>query len=223
MHKIIIYNNDLNLVKKICNIFLTNFSNMKLSGIVGNANELSFICKKFKIDMLIISQEDLICKNIENLLKDIPYKIIISKQTKIPKSSKYVLYLPFDFSENYVINKFSNFIANISEKDIRQDVNHILEILNFDFKLVGTKYLAESIVYSYLNKNNYTFENLEKMIFPYVAKKFNASEKNVKWSIIRSINNMNSNLKTIELRKQFPSFPDKLTCKVLISEIVNRL
>ena len=223
MYKIIIFNNDLNQVKKICNIFLTNFSNLKLSGIVSDENELSYICKNFKIDMIIISQEDVINKNIENLLNNITYKIIISQQAKIPKSSKYILYLPSNFSEKYIINRFGKFITNINEKNIRKDVYHILESLNFDFKLVGTKYLAESIIYSYLNKNNYHFENLEKMIFPYVAKKFNVSEKNVKWSIIRSINNMNSNLKNVELRKQFFNFPDKITCKVLISEIVNRL
>ncbi len=223
MYKVIIFNNNLETIKKICNVIFNNFSNMILSGIASNKGELSYVYENSKANIIIISQKDSQNKHIQKILDEIKYKIILCDKSELQKNSKYSLYIPYDAEPNFIINKVENFISNVNERAIYKKAHHILEMLNFDFKLAGTKYLLESIVYSYLNKDNYLFENLEKKIFPYVAQKYSTSTQNIKWSIIRSVNNMNSNVNTLKLRKQYSDFPEKITCKMLIFEIVNRI
>lgn len=224
MYKVVLFNSSLELVKKYCNLLFNEFNNIKLAGIASNKKELSFICQNSKINIIILSSKDMKNENISYLLDTIEYKVIIYDSSKNhPKSSKYNLYIPIDSTDEYILEKFSSFISKVNERTIRKKVRRILEKLNFDFKLVGTNYLLESIVYSYLNKDNYLFENLEKKIYPYVSQKYNVSLQNIKWSIIRSINSMKSNLNSASFKNYNIDFPEKITSKLLISEIVNRL
>ena len=99
----------------------------------------------------------------------------------------------------------------------------ILERFHFDFKLIGTTYLQDAIVYAYLTKEKYLFENLEKDIYPYLSKKYNICVSNIKGAIIRSINNMKEHLTTADLKRESDILPEKLTSKFIISEIVNKI
>jgi hypothetical protein len=65
--------------------------------------------------------------------------------------------------------------------------------------------------------------NLEKQIYPYVSQKYNVNPLNIKWAIIRSINNMKFKLTKSDLQTFSLDSCEKLTSKVIISEIVNRL
>lgn len=154
---------------------------------------------------------------LSSILNKIENKIILCKKTEKCKNSKHILYI--SESSDFISTQKSiiKFISNINENDLHHKIYQILDNLNFDFKLSGTNYLIHAISYSYIHKDDYLYENLEKKIYPYVAKKFNTSEANVKWSIVRSINNMNSK-KSSKFK-----YIEKITSKALISHVVHNL
>lgn len=222
MYKTIIYSNDLENLKKMYNSIFNNPDNfcINLIKIATTYDELISMHEKLKFNMIIISECDM---NVFSLIENIETKIIFSINISNFKNTKNSLYLPFDENSDYTYSKLQKFLSKINEKDIRKKVQKILETFHFDFKLNGTKYLQDAIIYSYKNKDDYIFENLEKNIYPYISKKFKISPENAKWAIIRAINAVNFRYTDIET--QFPcySFDEKLTPKSLITDIVNHL
>lgn len=224
MCNFIIYNNNLSLIKKYSNIIFSNFSNIHLSGIASNKKELESFLKTQKINIIIISYADSQKSSILPLINNIENKIVICDDEKnVLKSSKHTLYLSSHSTLESTLKKLKLFTPKVDEEFIRKRVRKILEKFNFDFKLIGTKYLLEAIVYSYFTRETYLFENLEKQIYPYVSQKYNVSPLNIKWAIIRSINNMKLKLDTSHLQTISLDSSEKITSKVIISEIVNRL
>lgn len=224
MINFVIYNNNLNLIKKYSNIIFNNFSNIHLCGIVSNKKELELFLHTQKVNLIIISYSDFKKSSIFPLLNNIENKIIICEDEEIVfKSSEHTLYLSSYSNLESTIKKLKHFTLKIDEEFIYKKVRKILEKFNFDFKLIGTKYLLEAIVYSYLTRETYLFENLEKQIYPYVSQKFNESPSNIKWAIIRSINNMKSKLEKSDLQFFSLETSEKITSKFIISEIVNKL
>ena len=223
MYNFIIYNNNLNLIKKYGNIIFSNFSNIHLSGIASNKKELEYLLNAQKITLIIISYADSQKPSILSLINNIENKIIICEDDKVLRNSKHTLYISSHSSLESTLKKLKLFTPKVDEELIRKRVRKILDKFNFDFKLVGTKYLLEAIVYSYFTRETYLFENLEKQIYPYVSQKYNVNPLNIKWAIVRSINNMKSKLSKNDLQNFSLENCDKITSKVIISEIVNRL
>lgn len=224
MCNFIIYNNNLNLIKKYTNIIFSNFNNIHLTGIISNKKELEFSLKAQKINLIIISYADSQKTSILPLINNIENKIIICDEDISDfKDSKHTLYLSSQSSLESTLKKLKLFTPKVDEEFIRKRVRKILEKFNFDFKLIGTKYLLEAIVYSYLTKETYLFENLEKQIYPYVSQKYKVAPQNIKWAIIRSINNMKTRLNASDLQNFSLEDSEKITSKFIISEIVNRL
>lgn len=216
MYKIIIYNNDLETIRTICNNLFFKYRNLKIMGVAITESEFFDMCEKIKPHIVFISQDLLNNLKSNQILQKIEHKIILCKNKKNFRNSKYILYITKEEKFNFIQKDFDTFLLNIDKKYLRKKIHKLLERFGFNFKLTGTNYLFESIIYSVIHKDEYLFENLEKNIYPYVAKKFNVSIGNVKWSIVRSINNMNSNMNSSK-------FHEKITCKSLITEIVNRI
>lgn len=221
--KFLIFNNDLKVIKKICNNLFYKFSNIKLSGIASTKNELSYLLEHSHFNVIIISYENYCDEKIKKLVDQVEYKIFLCDNVSSFKNSKYHLYVSNDIEPDNLAQCMKSFICNLNERLIRKKTTLLLQEFKVDFKLTGTKYLLESIVYSYQNRDNYLFENLEKEIFPYVSKQFSVTPAKVKWSIIRTINSMNTRLEQTNLKQNYTNFPDKITSKVLIAEIVNRI
>ena len=103
----------------------------------------------------------------------------------------------------------------------------MLEKLHFDFKVLGTTYLIETILYCYENRADCVFDNLERNVYPHIAKKYNASLNKVKWDIIRTTEIMNTNVSLIN-QKHLPdtlkvNVFEKTTAKQLIGAILANL
>ena len=223
MSNFVIYNNNLNLIKKYTNMIFDNFSNIHLCSIMSNKKELESTLHTQKINLIIISYSDSQKASILPLLDNIENKIIICDDDTTFKPSRHTLYLSSHSSLESTLKQLKLFTPKVDEEFIRKRVRKILEKFNFDFKLIGTKYLLEAIVYSYLTRETYLFENLEKQIYPYVSQKYNVNPSNIKWAIIRSINNMKSKLQKSDLQYFSLDNSEKITSKFIISEIVNRL
>lgn len=224
MCNFIIYNNNLNLIKKYSNVIFSNFHDIHLSGIASNKKELESILKSQKVNLIIISYHDSLKKSIASLIHNIENKIIICDNNEHNfKNTKHILYLSNTSSLEETLKKLKLFTPKVDEEFIRKRVKKILEKYNFDFKLIGTKYLLEAIVYSYFTRETYLFENLEKGIYPYVSQKYNVNPDSIKWAIIRSINIMKSKSSKTNLQLISSDNSEKITSKFIISDIVNKL
>lgn len=224
MCNFIIYNNNLNLIKKYGNIIFSNFNDIHLSGIASNKKELESILKMKKTNLIIISYADSIKPSLLPLVNNIENKIIICEDDNhLLKSTKHILYLSINSNIELTLKKLKLFTPKLDEEYIRKRVKKILEKFNFNFKLIGTKYLLEAIVYSYFTRETYLFENLEKDIYPYVSQKYNVNPLTIKWAIIRSINTMKSKSNLTCLQSLSVDDSEKITSKFIISEIVNKL
>ena len=128
-----------------------------------------------------------------------------------------ILFKPIDYCN---LNKILNSI--IQEKTLNKFNYEILKILsNFDFnkKSRGYKYLETSInaclIFPHL------INNLEKNLYPYIAKQYNNSDPlKIKWAIEKSINSMNRY--TVEkILKKFFRNSKKICTKYFIEEIIS--
>ena len=218
MINVVIFNNNLKFIKKYCNVISSNLTNTKVVGIASTKAELDNIYENNLIDLVILDQDTYSKKSTSQNLKDIKCKVVICDEIIPHKKSQTTLYISNKSDNSSIAKELESFINKPNENTIRRKAFDLLESLGFDFKLKGSNYLLEAIVYSYLNKSTYLYENLEKNIYTYVSKKYNVSTSIVKHSIIRSINSTNSN----SLKSYFNNL-DKITSKTLICEIVNRI
>ena len=215
MYNAVIFNSNLFFIIKYCNILFNNFENIKLVGIASNSEELSFICNSKDVNLIILDSESSLKSDLHQSLNNIGIKIIISNNSSIIKRTNTLIF-PSNIDKDEFINVLNKFLVKYNSLIAKKKIHSVLTDLGFNFKLKGTTYLLEAILYSYLNNQNYIYDNLEKNIYPHIAKKFNVNLSIVKHSIVRSINNANVN----SLKKHF-NYLEKFTNKILIIEIVN--
>lgn len=220
MYKTIIYSTNLEMLKKMYNLIFSEKTNfcINVTRIASSYEELSALNEKFTFNMIIIFESDLKDERILSIVKNIKSKIIFTKNVSNFKNTKCYLYLnPDDVSKN-TYDKLKSFLSKIDERTAKIKVSRILESLSFNLKLNGSIYLMESIVYSYMHKDEYLFENLEQNIFPHLAKTFNTTATSAKWAMIRSIN-----YAKFGASDKLKNFDDKFTPKSIITEIVSRI
>ena len=223
MYKIIIYYNDLEIIRNICNNLFFQYRNLKIMGVAKTEDEFIDMYKRINPNIVLTSQELLKSKTVYQLFNKTDSKIILCKNKNNFRNSKSILYITENPNYNSIKKDFNHFLYNVDERYLHKKIHKYLEKFGFDFKLTGTNYLFDAILYSVIHKDEYLFENLEKNVYPHVAEKFNVSIANVKWSIIRSINNMNSKFDYKKSQTLPIEFSEKITSKLLITEVVNRL
>lgn len=107
-------------------------------------------------------------------------------------------------------------ISNTKRKIVRE-----MNKLEFELANVGVQYIIETIL---LIKSNDTLYNLEKDIYPLVAKKYNVSTNRVKWNICSCVNSMYKNNKMSNINEYFGyDFNRRPTPKTLIFTILNKI
>lgn len=227
MYNLLLMGDNYNTIKQICNSIISKIENIKIIGITIDFNELCSLISETKSEIIIICNTNYDTLPLLKISNYTPLIIIISDyKTKIKKFKNKIL-ISNKVSSKYILNQIESCIENRNVEFVRQEVVDILKYLKFDFKFLGTHYLLDCIVYSYLHRDSYEFENLEKKVYPYIATKNKTSAGNVKWAIIRSINNMylNHTTQTFHIIEDYfcISFPEKPTNKLIIGMIVNKL
>ena len=220
MLKYLIYNNNLEQVKVICNSIINSFENMQLIGIATTESELVSSQKNTQINIVIFDYDNIDNKKIMNLLESFSIKIVFYNNLINLRNDKYSLYINKSSSLYTIKKKIKNFIMKIDNYYVYQKIYNILKDMNFNFKLNGTFYLIKCITYSYLNRDKYVSENLEKNVYPQIAKQFQVPVTTIKWSVIRAINDVNYSTNNIS---NICSYQNKITPKSLINEIINCL
>lgn len=225
MCKIVILNIDFESIKILCNCIINQFPDAQLSGICTSLEEFDYSVSKIKPNIIIMNYSDFINSSYCKSECKIP-KIIFYNSIPTLRNSSTQLFVSKNISSNE-IKSISEFISRHDHYLLRKKIIKILENFRFDFKLNGTTYLLESILYCYENKTDYVFENLEKNVYPYVAEKCHTTDSKVKWSISRATDNMNTHLSNL-VQKQISNslnldISDKPSAKQFITAIVTKL
>lgn len=81
--------------------------------------------------------------------------------------------------------------------------------MGFSFKLVGTKYLIDSVMYVYEKNDLQLLSNMEKNIYVFIGRKYGKSAHNIKTNIVNSTNSIKNNNLT----------PKNIISRILIGEL----
>lgn len=107
-------------------------------------------------------------------------------------------------------------------KNINKKVIFELSNLGYNFKLKGTQYIVETIMYIYKSQSVELLENLEENVYKVIAIKKNKSLNNIKTNIIKSTKFVDTYQNKNILYKYF-SLDIKITPKLVISTILNKI
>lgn len=222
MLKLIILTSDLLSSKELINQCIGKIPSLQIIAILTSESELEQFRKESYFDIILFHNFDY--GNYDSL----NCEMISINEFKAPhKRDKNRIAISNKLSFEDVKKNIERFLKKLITNSIRQKTTEILIDLGFSFKHIGTKYIADAICYSTLNNFECSFENLEKDIYPYLAKVNNTQIDNVKWSIARTINLMylhHTTKSILKLEKYFClDHLQKPTPKLVISVISNRL
>lgn len=240
MLNMLLIEENVKYAKQLISLILKKEENIRLVDIALDNEEATEILNKYKIDIILLDIE-----NFENELLKLFDKISKKNRTKYYKSiiaivnnEKKLAYLknnPLIYScilkpvvskkLLQIIKKMQDYKLNVKrENNIWENkINEQFEFLGFNLSHIGTKYLRECIKIDYLEYQGEA-ENLNKQIYPIVAKRNNTTTFNVKNSIIKANNYMYRQCEIKRLIKYFYFSEDrKPTPKVVMKTILNKL
>lgn len=196
---IIIANRDIQKIKYIINNIINNIDDIQIKTfIVTNECEIVNIMEQTKIHILL-SDYDIINSNIIN---SIPF--IIKTDESIDTN---------ELNEKIFLCKNYNIVNLITNQ---------LLTLGYSFKLKGTRYLLDTILYIY-EKNDFSLlDNLEQNVYTQIAIKYNKSVSNIKTNLIKSTTYVYMYQDKNVLEKYF-SINIKITPKLVITTILNNI
>lgn len=227
MNKVLIYSNDLSFLKGLNN-YISNIKNLEiqmctsLSLLKENLEKISYILVIIDTnnDMEAINYKYLSNLQINNIV--LLYDSLDNIEESVISDKKFILkekslenvkaLLSYDTSDEN-----DSFLVLYTKKRILNEIKG----LKFEVTNIGVQYLIDCIL---LIKCNDALYNLEKDIYPIVAKKYNVTSNKVKWNIYSCINNMSRNNSMERINRYLGfSYNRTPTPKVLIFTIVNKI
>lgn len=227
MNKVLIYSNDLSFLKGLNN-YISNIKNLEiqmctsLSLLKENLEKISYILVIIDTnnDMESINYKYLSNLQINNIV--LLYDTLDNIDERVIEDKKFILkekslenvkaLLSYDSSDEN-----DSFLVLYTKKRILNEIKG----LKFEVTNIGVQYLIDCIL---LIKCNDALYNLEKDIYPIVAKKYNVTSNKVKWNIYSCINNMSRNNSMERINRYLGfSYNRTPTPKVLIFTIVNKI
>ncbi len=219
MFNLLIVVEDLFLAKRLINCIGKIFSNIRLHSVAISIKEAIEILQESNIDIILLD----LCFSDISVKKFINYihinNLCIHKNSIICIENSYKSTINFNnipyIFDSIPNNAYINFLVKsikrlintkITELDsniIKENINKYLHYLNFNFSHVGTKYLLDCIYETYYLYKHHTI-NLQKDIYPIVAKKYNKSISNIKSCIFKSLNLMYYDCDEKILKKNYP-------------------
>ena len=130
-----------------------------------------------------------------------------------------VLLKPIDFSN--LSKVLDSIICDKGIEQLNDKVVCVLSAFDFNVKSKGYRYLVECIKSGIVSP--YLMNNLEKKLYPYIAKHFiGTTPSKIKWAVDKSINSMYRYTNKEILNKFFPSLK-KLSTKYFIETIISKI
>lgn len=201
MLNLLIIDKNFNNSRCLLNYISENSFQFRVHSIVSNLEDGIKLLNTGLIDIALIYTNDNI-NNFTNKLHTISssylekYRksiLLLSDNISKVSSNSYIyecISAAEDISLIYLkINEIAkNKIARINDCMLLNKINRELEYIGYNLSYVGTKYLSECIALIY---NNYdSSENLNKNIYPIIAKKYHKTVNNIKCNITSATNAM---------------------------------
>ena len=227
MIKVLIVCKENSTAKSIVNNVTSKIHDLHLIGIANTISEGVAILKKREPSLIITTSQ----KFLEILNKECttytPGIVLIAPHNPdkpaIYKFKKLLLHIHSINDFEQILNRTFRFITDNYPTSKKKFIKDILLDIGFDFKLIGTNYLFDSLLYitSYIGAVG--FNNLSTDVYPFVAEKYNSTSLVVKWAIIRSIHYLYNKCNEETLKKIEGYFnikyPKKMTPKLIITSI----
>lgn len=225
MIKILIVENDLKFAKKIVSNIVKENDQIRLIDIITSSNidDVIITIRKYKPNICILNTDQV---KLDKLKYNHFSTFFIYTTDDSLKSAIKKYYLKNDITP--IKDAAFKYIADTEYARVKKYIENEFFNLKFNFGIKGTQYLIESILYCYYSPNPYVYENLEKNVYPEVAKKMQSSGHHVKWCIIQAVNEMyDVNLTTGTIRNLCDYFyfstDYKPTAKVIITTFLTHL
>lgn len=231
MIKVLIICKDNETAKSIVNFVISKNSDLRLIGIGNNLKEGIQLQKKYEPSLIFTTSQNFVEYLNKHCVSYTPGIILISKtipNTPVNYRFKQLL-MHIQNTNNFRIisEQTFKFISTNFSTSKKNYVKEILTDIGFDFKLIGTTFLFDSIIYISTYKGAQNSNNLASEIYPFIARKHNTTPQVVKWAITRSINYLykKNELETFEkIEKYFNiKYPKKITPKIIIKSFMNLL
>ena len=227
MLKVLIVCKSSSTIKTITNKILSDLTELQIIGMANEFNEAKELIFKHEPDIIITTSSNIIKFLEDEIHFYTPKIVIISKADEIYTDHDKMLILNYNLKFKEIANHILKFVQESISNSKREKAKKILMEVGFSFKLTGTVYLLDSILYACTYKGGYSFEQLKRDVYSYVAKINKTNQDRVKWSINRAINTMFSKhtQKSYEVIEKYfgIEYPKKPTAKLIISMIANNL
>ena len=235
MLNLLIIDKDINSSMYLLNYISENSYQVRVHSIASNLAEGIKILNTGYKDITLINVDEDINSNIDNLHTISNYIIekyrksiiVLSKNVDNVSSDSYVYeYVSSTEDISMIFLKISeiakNKIAELNNSILLSKIYEELKYIGYNPSYYGARYLAESIALIY---NNYdSSENLNKNIYPVIAKKHNTTVNTIKGDIRSATNSMFYECDETRLKNYFNFYTvSKPKPKLVIYTVLNKL
>ena len=228
--------------KNLINSLILKNENFRVAYISTELKDFNYVISNYKIDIILVNVNELICKKIlhneilnkkkykksviliddENIGLDInEQKCICGVVCKKEDMNKTVNSINILINSKLLLS--SKNIDCDKEKNIKNKIKQELEYIGYNLLHLGTKYLIETI-YILHTLEEYYDDNLKKDIYPIVASKYGKKINNIKCNIRNATEIMYYDNKEEKIMKYFKfAVSRKPKTKDVISIVLNKL
>lgn len=236
MLNLLIINDNINYCKSLLNYISEKSSKIRIYSIANTLSEGINILNTGAIDIVLIDIKysiDTILnsfKNIENTYYE-KYRssfIVIYDRITSNNSHDFIhsYILSSNTQEEIILSKINEIIetkiSNFYNLELINKINQELKYIGYNLSYYGTKYLCECIALAYNNSEN--CDNLNKDIYPIIAKKHNKNINNIKCNITKATNAMYYDCEEARLKDYFHFYTvTQPKPKLVLFTILNKL
>lgn len=235
MLNLLIAENDIFITKQLINDVLYYIPDIRLVQITNNEEETLKVLNNTQIDIVILDYEilyfgiDAFYEKLENNARQ-NYKnsiIIISSTMNIGKkfnnNDLVIDYFLKNFNTEKIILKMNDIIKNKDNIKTKKKIFSELEYIHYNVKYKGTQYLADVILYIF-NNTHLHINNLQKQVYPIIAKKYNQSVNTFRCNITCATTHMYCDCDSKTLKNFFGLLDDeKPTIKEVVYTILDKI
>ena len=235
MLNLLIIDKDINHSRILLNYISENSNQVRVHSIANNLLEGIKILNTGFIDIILINLDDTIESIVINLhmISNSYFEkyrksfLLLSDNINCVRSDSFIYEYMSSSEDISIIFLKINEIANnkimqLNNSILLSKINRELEYIGYNLSYNGTKYLSECIALIYSNSD--CSENLNKNIYPILAKKYHKSINTIKCNITTATNCMFYECDENRLKNYFNFYtPCRPKPKLVIYTVLNKL
>ncbi len=225
--------NTLQLRRMFNKISNENSRNIRISKVTTNEIETIEILNNANIDVALLDLSSLDGEKILNGIKENKKDMYVDSiivMTKSFKDIKEIIgnrmifdYIIKDSNDEEILFKINRIVEIKDIENKRNQIMQELRYIGYNIEYIGTKYLVETILELYRNRD-LMLDNLQQDIYPILSTKHNKSVHNIKCNITWATDNMYCKCDSDRLKKYFGFYDDtKPTAKIVALTVLSKI